>query len=219
MWLRLALMLNLLKIIKNHTTSNSTVDTQQTNSCNCLDSCSTYPLVVHTVSISLIDKASTASSSGKSSPLWRNDSICWASWESGWVSKIFRTLSPTDTRTVPYSLLNRSQTKKNILFLFDFRSRDHDGGSIFCRNWQWNRHQDSYLCRIKRKNSSCCSCRHHLQDITHLLLDCLASELLRRTIFGTTSSIFDLWSRSWGVTRLLGRRGVSPRPQPSEGVR
>jgi len=36
-----------------------------------------------------------------------------------------------------------------------------------------------------------------LQDLTHLLLDCPASEPLRPVIFGTTSSIFDLWSRPW----------------------
>jgi len=59
----------------------------------------------------------------------------------------------------------------------------------------------SYLCRIKRKeNSSCSACRHPLQDLTYLLLfDCPASEPLRRAIFGTTSSIFDPWSRPWGV--------------------
>jgi len=45
-----------------------------------------------------------------------------------------------------------------------------------------------------------------------------ASELLRRAIFGTTSSIFDRWSRPCGVARLLGLRGVHPRPHPSEGV-
>jgi len=35
-------------------------------------------------------------------------------------------------------------------------------------------------------------------------------EPLRRTIFCTTSSIFDLWSRPWGVIRLLGLRGIPP---------
>jgi len=54
---------------------------------------------------------------------------------------------------------------------------------------------DSYLCRIKRKESSSCSvCGHPLQDLTHLLLDCPASEALRHAIFGTTN-IFDLCSR------------------------
>jgi len=45
-----------------------------------------------------------------------------------------------------------------------------------------------------------------------------ASEPLRRAIFGTTSSIFDLCSRPWGVARLLDLRGVPPRPHPLEGV-
>jgi len=44
------------------------------------------------------------------------------------------------------------------------------------------------------------------------------SKPLRRAIFGTTSSIFDLWSRPWGVARLLGLRGVPSRLHPSEGV-
>jgi len=57
-----------------------------------------------------------------------------------------------------------------------------------------------------------------LQDLTHLLLDSPASEPLRRAIFGTASSTFDLWSRPWGVARLLGLRGVPPRSQPSVGV-
>jgi len=60
-------------------------------------------------------------------------------------------------------------------------------------------------------------CGHPLQDLTHLL-DCPASEPLRRAVFGTASSIFDLWSRPWGVARLLVLRGVPPRPHPSEGV-
>jgi len=76
----------------------------------------------------------------------------------------------------------------------------------------------SYLCRIKRKNSSCSACGHPLQDLIQLLLDCPASELLRRAIFGTTSFIFALWSSPWVVARLLGLRGVPPRPHPSERV-
>jgi len=37
---------------------------------------------------------------------------------------------------------------------------------------------------------------------------------LRRSIFGTTSSIFYLWSRPWGMAQLLGFRGNSP-PTPT----
>jgi len=56
-----------------------------------------------------------------------------------------------------------------------------------------------------------------MQDLTHLLPDRPASEPLWRVIFGTTS-IFDLWSRPWGVVRLLGLREVPPRPHPSEDI-
>ena len=77
----------------------------------------------------------------------------------------------------------------------------------------------SYLHRISRKeNSDCIACGHPLQDLNHLLLDCPASEPLRKSIFGSSLSILDLWSRPWGVARLLGLRGVPPRPHPSEGV-
>ena len=63
----------------------------------------------------------------------------------------------------------------------------------------------SYLHRISRKENSVCSARgHFLQDLNHLLLDRPASEPLRKAIFGSSLSILDLWSRPWGVARLLG---------------
>jgi len=69
----------------------------------------------------------------------------------------------------------------------------------------------SYLNRIKRKeNSFCSACGHPLQNLTHLFLD--------RVIFGSTSFIFDLWSKPWFVARLLGLRKVPPRFYPSDGV-
>jgi len=77
----------------------------------------------------------------------------------------------------------------------------------------------SDLCRIKRKeNSSCNACRHPLQDLTHLLLDCTASEPLRRSTFGTTSSIFssgpdlEAWPDCWVSSLERGR--VEPSPPP-----
>ena len=76
-----------------------------------------------------------------------------------------------------------------------------------------------YLHRISRKeNSACSACGHPLQDLNHLLIDCPASEPLRKSIFGSSLSFLDLWSRPWGVVRLLGLRGVPPCPHPSEGV-
>jgi len=44
----------------------------------------------------------------------------------------------------------------------------------------------------KMEDFFCNACGHPLQNLTHLLLDCPASEPLRHTIFGTTSSSFDL---------------------------
>ena len=75
----------------------------------------------------------------------------------------------------------------------------------------------SYLHSISRKeNSACSACGHPLQDRNHLLCDCPASEPLRNSIFGSSLPLLDLWSRPWGVARLLGLRGVPPRPHPSE---
>ena len=77
----------------------------------------------------------------------------------------------------------------------------------------------SYLHRISRKkNSACRASGHPLQDLNHLLLDCPASESFRKSIFGSSLSILDLWSRPWGVAQLLGIPGVPPRPHPWEGV-
>ena len=70
----------------------------------------------------------------------------------------------------------------------------------------------SYLHRISRESEFCCSaCGHPLQDFNHLVLDCPASEPLRKFIFGFSLSILDLWSRPWGVARLLGLRASIPR--------
>jgi len=77
----------------------------------------------------------------------------------------------------------------------------------------------SYLCRIKRKNSSCSAGGHQLQDLTHLLLDYPASEPLRCAIFGTTSTIFDLWSKPWGVARLWAPQNCFKSPSYSKGSR
>jgi len=58
-----------------------------------------------------------------------------------------------------------------------------------------------FLIKIKRKenNCSCLACNHQIQDLTHLLIHCTASKIIRRAI--TTSSIFDLLYRPWGVAR------------------
>ena len=77
----------------------------------------------------------------------------------------------------------------------------------------------SYLSRIGRiENSSCSACGHPSQDIFHLILHCPATDSLRRSLFGDSLSLYDLWSRPWGVARLLGLHGLPPCPHPSEGV-
>ena len=77
----------------------------------------------------------------------------------------------------------------------------------------------SYLNRIgKIETSSCSACGHPTQDVFHLILHCPATNSLRLSIFGPHTSIFDLWSRPWGVARLLGLHGLPPCPHPKEGV-
>ena len=78
----------------------------------------------------------------------------------------------------------------------------------------------SYLYRIGRiENPSCSSCGHSSQDTSHVILHCPAMDSLRRSLFGDSLSLYDLWSRPWGVAWLLGLHGLPPCPHPSEGVR
>ena len=75
----------------------------------------------------------------------------------------------------------------------------------------------SYLHRISRKeNSACSACGHPVQDLNHL--DCPAFEPLRKSIFGSSLSILDLWSRPWDVAQLLGLNGVPSCPIPQKGL-
>jgi len=68
-----------------------------------------------------------------------------------------------------------------------------------------------------KENSSCSACGHPLQDLTHLLLDCSASEPLRRAtsalllpflIFGPD---LGAWPDCWVFVEFST-------PHPSEGV-
>ena len=77
----------------------------------------------------------------------------------------------------------------------------------------------SYLSRIGRiENPTSSACVHSSQNISHLLLHCPATESLRRSLFGDSLSLYDLWSRLWGVARLLELHGLPPCSHPSEGV-
>ena len=76
----------------------------------------------------------------------------------------------------------------------------------------------SYLSRIGRiKNPSCSACGPSSQDISHLILHCPATDSLRRSLFGDSLSLYDFWSRPWGVARLLGLHGLPPHPLPRRG--
>ena len=77
----------------------------------------------------------------------------------------------------------------------------------------------SYLFRVCRIENPSCSARgHSSQDISHLILHCPATDSLRCSLFGDSLFLYDLWSRPWGVARLLGLHGLPPCPHPSEGV-
>ena len=86
--------------------------------------------------------------------------------------------------------------------------------SCLCRNGH-SLLLGSYLSRIGRiENSSCSACGHPSQDISRLILHCPATDSLRRSLFGGSLSLYDLWSRPWGVARLLGLHGLLSCPHP-----
>ena len=76
----------------------------------------------------------------------------------------------------------------------------------------------SYLYRIGRiENSSCSACRHSSQNTSHLILHCPATDSLRRSFFGDSLSLYNLWSKPWGEARLLRLHGLLPCPIPRKG--
>ena len=77
----------------------------------------------------------------------------------------------------------------------------------------------SYLSRIGRiENASCNACGHSSPDTSHLILHCPATDPLHRSFFGNSLSLYDLWSRPWGVAQLLGLHGLPSCPHPWERV-
>ena len=77
----------------------------------------------------------------------------------------------------------------------------------------------SYLSRIGRiENSSCSACGHSSPDVSHLILHCPATDSLRRSLFGDSLSLYDLWCRPCRVARLLGLHGLPLCPHPLEGL-
>ena len=77
----------------------------------------------------------------------------------------------------------------------------------------------SYLFRIGRiENPSCSSCGHSSQKTSLLILHCPATDSLRRSHFDDSLFFYDLWSRRWGVARLLWLHDHPLYPHLSEGV-
>ena len=76
----------------------------------------------------------------------------------------------------------------------------------------------SYLHRISRKENSACIAVDTLYrtSIISSLTVVPLNPFVNLSL--TPLSLLDLWSRRWGVARLLGVRGVPSRPHPSEGV-
>ena len=84
---------------------------------------------------------------------------------------------------------------------------------------RYNRHSfllGCYVSRIGRiENPSYSACGHSSQDTSHLILHCSPTDSLRRLLFGNSLSLYDLWSRPWGVARVLGLHGHPPCPHRS----
>ena len=79
----------------------------------------------------------------------------------------------------------------------------------------------SHLSRIgKIENPSCSACGHSSQDISHLILRCPATDSLRRSLFGGSLSLYDLWSRPWELPGFWGsmvfRHAFIPRKQQQQ---
>ena len=77
----------------------------------------------------------------------------------------------------------------------------------------------SYLSMTGRiENPSCGACAHSCQDTSDLILHCLATDSLHRSLFGDSLSLYNLWSRPWKVFQFLGFHGLPSCPHLAEGV-
>ena len=59
---------------------------------------------------------------------------------------------------------------------------------------------------------------HTIQNTSHLILHCPATDSLRRSLFGNSLSLYDLWSRPRDIARFWGLYGLLSYPHPSEGI-
>ena len=78
---------------------------------------------------------------------------------------------------------------------------------------------NTYLHRVGRAETpSCSNCGSESQNLPHLVLDCPVLDHLHWAVFAHFLSLLDLWSRPWGVARLLRLRAVDLHPHPQEWV-
>ena len=77
-----------------------------------------------------------------------------------------------------------------------------------------------YRSRADRiENPSCSACSHSTQGTSSLILHCTAMwESLRCSVFGDSPSLYNLWSKPWGVAQLVGLQRVPPCLHPLERV-
>ena len=86
-----------------------------------------------------------------------------------------------------------------------------NGHSLLLNSYQFR------ICKIE--NPSCSACVNSSQGTSHLILHCPATDSLHRSLLGDSLSLYDLWSRSLGVARLLGLHGLPACFHPLEGVK
>ena len=137
-------------------------------------------------------------------------------------------LSPLTSRIHSYLFLDWRRTVSSKFFDTQVPSISTEELVLPCHahrvlsHLRCNRHSfllGSSLSRIGRiEDPSCSACEHSPQNTSHLILHCPATDSLRHSLFGSSLSLYDLWSRPWGVARLLGLYGLPPCPHPSEGV-
>ena len=133
------------------------------------------------------------------------------------ISRIHSSLFSDWRRTVSSNFFN---TQVPLISTEELVLPRHACCVLFCL--RCNKHSlllSSYLSRIGRiENPFCNTCGHSFQDTTYLILHCPATDSLRRSLFGNSLSLYDLWSRPWGVSRFLVLHGLPPCPHSSKGV-
>ena len=135
------------------------------------------------------------------SPLSRIHSCLFSDWRRAVSSKFF------DTQVSSISIEELVLPRHDRCVLSRLRCNGHSLLS------------SSYHSRIGSiENPSCSACGHSSQDISYLILRCPVTNFLRSSLFGDSLFLYDLWSRSWSVSRLLRLHSLPPCPHSSEGV-